>query len=140
MPKQRWDLGHWTERLNWWQLSALFGTIVLADRGTKLLAIKYLQHQFYVLTPCLNLELAYNHGVSWGMFSTNGLGTRCFLSGLIFALFGCLRLHTYYRARRGRPVWGELLVLAGALGNLWDRCLYGAVVDFIALHWGAWYF
>ena len=35
---------------------------------------------------------------------------------------------------------GALLILAGALGNLYDRVSLGYVVDFISLHYGGWYF
>jgi signal peptidase II len=31
--------------------------------------------------------------------------------------------------------FGLALILGGALGNLWDRLLTGAVVDFIQWHW-----
>ena len=30
------------------------------------------------------------------------------------------------------------LVIGGALGNILDRLLYGAVADFFHLHWGSW--
>jgi signal peptidase II len=29
-------------------------------------------------------------------------------------------------------------LIGGALGNAVDRALYGAVVDFVLLHWGDW--
>ena len=32
------------------------------------------------------------------------------------------------------------LVLGGAVGNLWDRLLYGFVVDFIQVYYQQWYF
>jgi signal peptidase II len=31
------------------------------------------------------------------------------------------------------------LVLGGALGNLWDRLVIGAVVDFIDVYYGSWH-
>lgn len=122
------------------QLLLLASVILGLDRWTKLAAVRYLSSQNYLLFPGLKLELAYNHGVSWGMFSASGLGTRCFLSGLIFAALGWLCWHSYYRLKQRHRIWGELLVLAGALGNLWDRWLCGAVIDFIAVYWRNWYF
>src|SRR3546814_2216781 len=40
--------------------------------------------------------------------------------------------------RAGNPVLGAGLglVIGGAVGNAIDRALYGAVVDFIDVHWG----
>ena len=29
-----------------------------------------------------------------------------------------------------------MLVLGGALGNVWDRLRYGVVIDFLDFHWG----
>ena len=43
------------------------------------------------------------------------------------------------RARHGLVVLGLGLVLGGAIGNLIDRLLYGAVVDFVLLHAGGWH-
>ena len=45
-------------------------------------------------------------------------------------------------AARTGPRWtpaGLSLVLGGALGNVWDRLLRGAVVDFIDVHYGSWH-
>lgn len=36
------------------------------------------------------------------------------------------------------PAWWEILVFAGAISNLVDRVLYGAVLDFIELYVGRW--
>jgi signal peptidase II len=44
------------------------------------------------------------------------------------------------RARHWLVVVALGLVLGGAIGNLIDRVLYGAVVDFVSVHAGGWYF
>ena len=44
------------------------------------------------------------------------------------------------RARRWMVIAGLGLVLGGAIGNLIDRFLYGAVVDFVLFHAGRWQF
>ena len=38
-------------------------------------------------------------------------------------------------APRVRPAWAAAVVLGGAAANLADRCIRGAVVDFIPLGW-----
>lgn len=35
--------------------------------------------------------------------------------------------------------WALSLILGGALGNVLDRIMYGAVVDFIDLHYANWH-
>jgi signal peptidase II len=43
------------------------------------------------------------------------------------------------RARSWPLVWGLGAVVGGAIGNVIDRMLYGAVVDFIDVHYGGWH-
>jgi len=41
----------------------------------------------------------------------------------------------YYAEREQTNLWGIGLVLGGILGNLLDRIIFGAVIDWIAISW-----
>jgi signal peptidase II len=36
--------------------------------------------------------------------------------------------------------WGLIFMISGAIGNVIDRVRFGAVIDFISLHYKKWYF
>ena len=40
---------------------------------------------------------------------------------------------------RGAYRWALVLILGGALGNLWDRITIGEVVDFLDFYWAGWH-
>jgi lipoprotein signal peptidase len=92
-----------------------------------------------VLLPVLNFVLVWNHGVTFGML--DGLG------GFGWALLAAVAVAVV----AGLGVWlwrSEHLVkslaigaiMGGAAGNVIDRLRFGAVVDFIQAHLGAYSF
>lgn len=116
--------------------SITFISLFLLDRITKYVA---LSHAPVEVCRYLTISLSWNRGISWGMFDgTSRLGfvvlTAFIATVLIFFLL-------YVRAvyKEGRPIWYEIMVLAGAVSNMIDRVYYGAVIDFIDVHVGAWH-
>ncbi len=81
----------------------------------------------------LSFTLVRNDGISFGFFQTHATWTRWALAG--FALAVSVLLIAWVR-RADRLVTGVAggLILGGALGNLIDRVLLGAVVDFVDVH------
>jgi signal peptidase II len=114
---------------------AVIATLVLiADQGTKTLAVEHLSNGPVHLIGPLSLVLAYNAGVAFSIGS--GLTLPIIVIGLVIValLFWFGRGAPSYRASIGIG-----LVLGGALGNLCDRLFRsrgGSVVDFI--HTGFW--
>lgn len=109
------------------------------DRVTKLWALKACVAPVMV-TPWFSCSLAFNRGVAWSLFHSESAFVFAAVTCAVGAVMGMVLLHAYERASAGKAIWAETLVLAGAAGNIWDRCLYGGVVDFIALsyrdmHW-----
>ena len=84
-----------------------------------------------VLPPFLNLRMAWNRGINFGLLSGNSDALRWGLIGLALAI-SALVTWWVWKARGSRPfqVMGGILV-GGALGNVVDRIAYGAVADFL---------
>jgi lipoprotein signal peptidase len=121
----------------------LLGAIILiADQSSKYWVLHgagLTDGHFLVLLPVLNFVLVWNHGVTFGML--NGLG------GFGWALLAAVAVAVV----AGLGVWlwrSEHLVkslaigaiMGGAAGNVIDRLRFGAVVDFIQAHLGAYSF
>jgi signal peptidase II len=83
-----------------------------------------------VFPPFLNFRMAWNEGVNFGLFSNDTEIMRWVLVALALAISGWL----LWWGRRMSGWRGAILigmVVGGALGNVMDRILYGAVADFL---------
>ena len=92
------------------------------------------------LAPWLDLVLAWNRGISYSLLTANtDAGRWLLIAGTVAAT----ALLAYWLARARTRLTGLALglLIGGALGNVADRILYGAVVDFVFFHVGAfrWY-
>lgn len=92
------------------------------------------------LTPYLDLVMVWNRGVSYGLLTQQGDAGRWLLVALGLAgalLFGWWMWHT----RRVLSAVALGLIVAGAISNVIDRLIYGAVADFFLFHYGGfeWY-
>ncbi len=110
------------------------------DLYTKGMAKKYLKYALPVEIVSNMIELRYteNDAIAFSMLKSIALPLRNVIiyvtSFIAFILLGIIT----YQSRRESLWWlGSLmLILSGALGNLFDRILNGYVVDFIHLHYG----
>ena len=89
------------------------------------------------LTGFLAIVLVWNRGMSFGMLNSGDPLVPWILGALAVAVSIGL-IWWLARAHRWLVIAGLGLVLGGAIGNLVDRLLYGAVVDFVLLHAGRW--
>ena len=85
------------------------------------------------VTPFFNLVMVWNYGVSFGMLSQPGTNVVYFLIGVAFIMVGVL-LFWLWRATDRWVASAIGLIIGGALGNVVDRFLYGAVADFFDFH------
>jgi len=86
----------------------------------------------------LNLALAANRGVSFGMLRLEGAWGPWLLSA--FAIAIVVWLYLWQRRARDRLIAASVgLIAGGALGNVADRVLRHAVVDFIDAHLGTYH-
>jgi len=92
------------------------------------------------VAPFLDLVMVWNRGVSYGLLTQEGDLGRWLLIG--FGIVGALLFGWWmWRAQALLPAIALGLVVGGALSNVIDRLLHGAVADFFLLHAGGfeWY-
>lgn len=84
-----------------------------------------------VLPPLLNLRMAWNTGINFGLFSGHAEAMRWVLIAiaLIIVVFVLVWVHRDPPGRIGKISAG--ILVGGALGNVIDRFVYGAVADFL---------
>ncbi len=86
----------------------------------------------YNLSPFLNLDLVWNQGIAFGLFSFNenmyyNILTSIIIIVTLIVFVLMLKSNKYQK-------YGFLMVFAGSLGNIFDRLYYSSVPDFIDLH------
>lgn len=108
--------------------------VLLVDRITKIWVVEVLdlrhEGEIAVWPPFLNLTMAWNDGVNFGLFGSGTDTGRYILVGIALAVVVGLLL--WARNMKGwlMPVFVGAIV-GGALGNVWDRLQWGAVADFL---------
>lgn len=82
------------------------------------------------LSPIMDLTMVWNRGVSFGLLQADGELGRWLLTLFPIAVSGAL---AWWLSRTRRPLLGVALglVIGGALGNVIDRIVHGAVADFL---------
>ncbi len=89
------------------------------------------------LLPFLDFVMVWNRGISYGLFQQSSSFGRWAL--VVLSLAASVWLAFWLRRALRRVEALSLgLVIGGALGNVVDRIAYGAVADFVHLHWGEW--
>ncbi|HZH52812.1 MAG TPA: signal peptidase II [Microvirga sp.] len=114
-------------------------TLVL-DQATKLYTLFVYDlpvREPVALTPFLNLIVVWNRGISYGLFQQSTDLGRWVL--IVVSILAAIGLSIWIRRTAGRVLAASLgLIVGGAIGNVIDRLAYGAVFDFLQLHWGDW--
>lgn len=120
---------------------ALLFLIVTLDQVTKSFATFYLDYGAQVpVFEGLNFTLLHNTGAAFSFLHDQNGWQRWFLS--IVTLLISIGLVIWFYSLRGSQIWMRCaicFVLAGAIGNLFDRLVFGYVIDFIQLYWNNWY-
>ncbi len=110
------------------------------DMATKASVAAYLPyHDTVALLPMLNLTYALNTGAAFSFLADAGGWQRPLLTAIgIVASVVLWRLMRSKAAPRAERL-AFALILGGALGNVFDRVVRGAVVDWIDLYWRDWH-
>lgn len=99
----------------------------------------YLTSKLIPLIPFFQLRLSWNPGISFSMFNSGDSTTTAIL--LVVQITVSLVLIWWLRSLESR--WLQVacgLVIGGALGNVIDRAMFGAVADFLDFYVGEWHF
>jgi signal peptidase II len=114
-------------------IAAATAAIDQAVKAWLLYDIGLTEHSRVPVAPFVDLVLAWNTGISYGWFQQSGPVAQAML--LAFKLAAVVLL-TVWLARTGsRFVAASLgLIIGGAVGNVIDRTLHGAVMDFVLFH------
>ncbi|MEY4697810.1 MAG: signal peptidase [Pseudomonadota bacterium] len=84
-----------------------------------------------VLPPLLTFRMAWNRGINFGLFAHDAEIMRWVLIAVALVISGWVWL---WIRRDGAGRWAQIsagLLVGGALGNVIDRIVYGAVADFL---------
>ena len=117
--------------------SLLVFSIFLLDRLSKIYVI-YLDKKFsgseLLSLKFLNIRLIWNEGIAFGLLSFN---ETIFYNALTFLILIIILIIFFMLSKsNGIKKFSLMMILGGALGNVYDRIFYGSVPDFIDFHIG----
>lgn len=120
----------------------LLASLVLAlDQGSKwylLNIVEIARRGRIAVLPFFDLVMVWNHGISFGMFSNPEQSQALFLILMALGIVAVL-LHWLTESAGRFASLAIGLILGGALGNVIDRAVYGAVADFFYFRLGSFY-
>ncbi len=89
--------------------------------------------------PFMSWLLLFNPGAAFSFLAHSSGWQRWFFT--VLGLVASVYIPWLLRKSLGDKMlcWALSLILGGALGNVLDRIMYGAVVDFIDLHYANWH-
>jgi signal peptidase II len=114
--------------------------VLALDRFTKVLVLQsFAPGETLVLTGFLNMVLVFNKGAAFS-FLAGASGWQSGFFAIVAAVASVVIAVLLVRHPANRLLaTGLALILGGALGNLWDRLLWGHVVDFLDFHAVGWH-
>ena len=111
--------------------------LIILDFVTKRIVFNYLNlNSFITITSILDLIHIHNYGILFGFFS--GI-IPPWLIVMIGSIITIIVIYLMTKASSVIEEWGLVLIIAGALSNIFDRAINNYVLDFIYLHYKDFY-
>ncbi len=107
--------------------------IFFLDRYTKFFILNNFTENSYHLNDYINLDLVWNTGIGFGLFSSNSDIIYSLTSLLIAVVIMCLIYFLIASEKLEKIIYS--IIIGGALGNFYDRMFFKSVPDFIDLHY-----
>ena len=123
-----------------WRWFVLASGVALADQVAKQFIVASVPYgASKPVVPFFNVVHFLNEGAAFGLLAGAGGWQRYFFLATALVISAGLILLTIRGVENRREACGFNLVLGGAVGNMVDRGLHGAVVDYLDLHAGSWH-
>lgn len=120
----------------WFSLVIL---LAIADQLTKSWAVSQFAYGVvHSMIPTINIQLVYNYGISFSLFSAKAYYYLILAFGMIITT-GLMVWLVKIPSEAKLRLSSVTLILGGAVGNLVDRVFRGYVIDFIDFTIGSWH-
>ena len=107
--------------------------IFCVDRISKIKVIDKFSEGTHFINDFLNIDLIWNIGIGFGLFSTESSLIYNSISTVIIIVIISLIYMLIKSSNLDKLIYA--IIIGGALGNFYDRLIYKGVPDFIDLHY-----
>ena len=125
------------ESIRWFCLSA---AVIVLDYVTKVAVLQsFAPGESRAVAPFFNLVLVFNKGAAFSFLATAQGWQTLFFAAIAMVASVVISFLIVRHKTKSLFCTGLALILGGALGNLYDRVVYGHVVDFLDFHAAGWH-
>jgi signal peptidase II len=114
--------------------------LILADQASKWWILEKIMQPPRVITfnEYFNLVLTWNNGISFGLFNNDNKVNALVIS-LIAIVIIIFLIRLLSKSETKKLSIGLGMIIGGAIGNVIDRSIHGAVMDFLDVHINAYH-
>jgi signal peptidase II len=123
--------------IRWFVLAA---AVLVLDYATKIVVLQaFAPGERLAVAPFFDLVLVFNTGAAFSFLATSQGWQTFFFAAIAVIASVVIGFLIVKHAAKALFCSGLALILGGALGNLYDRLVYGKVVDFLDFHAAGWH-